>query len=108
VLTFGNTTYGWTRAGSTVTVYNADAGEDFSVLYSFSAASATTVYEEEVSASGTSFTLAHTPIVGTLRLYRGGARQQRGAGKDYTMSGATGTLAAAAAVGEVFLADYNY
>lgn len=68
----------------------------------------TPVYGEIVVPSGTSFTLAHTPNAGTLRLYRGGARQQEGTGKDFTMSGANGTLVSAAASGEVFLADYSY
>lgn len=67
-----------------------------------------TVWGEEVAFTGTSGTLAHTPTAGTLRLYRGGVRIQEGAGKDYTLSGAAITLASAASVGEIFLADYSY
>lgn len=68
----------------------------------------TYVYGETVSFTGTSGTLTHTPVAGTLSLYRGGARQQLGGGNDYTISGATITLAVAASVGEIFLADYQY
>lgn len=55
---------------------------------------------------GPAFTLAHTPIVGSVRLYRGGAYQQ--VGVDYTISGSTVTLTNALISGEVLLADYNY
>lgn len=65
-------------------------------------------YGEVPSGSGTSFTLAHTPLSGTLRLYRGGARQQSGAGNDYTITGAAITLSTSLSVGEILLADYNY
>lgn len=67
-----------------------------------------TVSGEVVNPSGTSFTLAHAPLPGTIRLFRGGSYQQYGAGKDYTVVDAVGTLAAAASAGEVFLVDYLY
>ncbi len=66
------------------------------------------VFEEVPAGSGTSFTLAHTPDSGTLRLFRGGARQQAGAGKDFTLSGATITLAVTLNPAEILLADYQY
>ena len=66
----------------------------------------TTINEESVTFSGVTGTLAHTPLTGTLKLYRGGARQQRGV--DYTLSGATITLSIASVSGETFLADYQY
>ena len=68
----------------------------------------TPVYEEIPTGSGTAFTLAHTPIAGTLRLYRGGARQQVGAGKDYMVSGASITLSITLDPNEVLIADYEY
>lgn len=68
----------------------------------------TKVRDEEPSGSGTSFTLAHTPIANTLQLYRGGIRIQQGAGKDYTLSGNTITLSSSLSTGEVLLADYEY
>lgn len=70
--------------------------------------SGTPIYGEIVTPIGTSFTLANTPVAGTTRLYRGGARQQIGALNDYTMAGAVGTLAIAAVSGEVFLMDYSF
>lgn len=66
------------------------------------------VRDEVPSGSGTSFTLAHTPIANTLQLYRGGIRIQSGAGNDYTRSGTTITLATALATSEILLADYEY
>lgn len=68
----------------------------------------TKVRDEVPTGSGTTFTLAHTPLSGTLQLFRGGARQQAGAGKDYTISGVTITLATSLASSEVLLADYEY
>lgn len=64
------------------------------------------VFNEVPSGSGTSFSLANTPTAGTVQLYRGGARQQPGVGKDYTISGANITLAVGLSSGEVLLADY--
>ncbi len=66
----------------------------------------TPVTEEVPTGSGTSFSLAHTPIAGTLKLYRGGARQQ--ATVDFTLSGASITLTIALQAGEVLIADYGY
>lgn len=68
----------------------------------------TSIYEEIPAGSGTSFTLAHVPVAGTVRLYRGGARQQVGIGKDYTISGTNITLAVALVVGEILIADYTF
>lgn len=68
----------------------------------------TLVFGEVPAGSGTAFTIAHNPIAGTVRLYRGGARQEAGIGNDYTISGANITLAFALSTGEILLADYNY
>jgi|SRR5450432_1571398 hypothetical protein len=52
------------------------------------------VYNEVVSGSGTTFTLANTPVAGSVRLYSGGnsnpqsGRLLPGAGNDYTITGA--------------------
>lgn len=77
------------------------------IPYTPAGGASTDVFGEVVSVTGTSFTLAHTPVSGTVRLYRGGAYQQVGIGNDYTLSGATGTLAVGTN-GEVFMADYKY
>ncbi len=68
----------------------------------------TSVYEESPTDSGdqTNFTLAHIPVANTLRLYRGGARQQLGT--DYTLSTDTITLSVVLQAGETLLADYEY
>lgn len=72
-------------------------------------ASVTSVVGEVVSFTGTGGTLAHTPTVGSVELFRGGIRQQNLAVTgDYTISGATITLITAASTGEVFLANYTY
>lgn len=68
----------------------------------------TQVIGEVPSGSGTTFTLAHTPLSGTLQLYRGGVRQQSGAGNDYTISGTTITFSVTVSAGEILLADYQY
>lgn len=70
--------------------------------------SGTSVYGENLTPQGpgTSYTLAHTPQAGTVRLYRGGAYQQ--VGVDYTISGATITLTQTTQAGETLLADYLY
>lgn len=71
----------------------------------------TQVLEETPADSGdhTNFTLAHTPLTGTLLLYRGGARQQSiGLTPDFTLSSATITLTTVLQTGEVLLATYQY
>lgn len=72
-------------------------------------ASGTSVTDENVASegSGTSFTLAHTPIANTLKLYRGGSRVTVTNG-DYTISGPVITLASSLGVGETLTADYTY
>jgi len=66
------------------------------------------VYGEDLTPQGpgTVYTLAHTPLAGTVRLYRGGSYQQ--AGVDYTISSGTITLTVTTQQGEVLLADYFY
>lgn len=59
-----------------------------------------------VNGSNTSFTLANTPIAGTVRLYIEGWRLVPGAGNDYTISGSTITMAVAPLTGERLFADY--
>lgn len=68
--------------------------------------SGTSVYDEAVSGSGTSFTLAHTPVAGTLRVYGSGQRLV-GGGVDYTLSGTTITTVNSYSTAQI-RADYNY
>lgn len=73
--------------------------------------SANFVYSEvpsgTINGSNTSFSLANTPIAGTVRLYLNGLRQRAGAGNDYTISGATITMLTAPLSGEYLEADYR-
>lgn len=52
------------------------------------------------------FTLANTPITGTVAVYLNGLRQSEGSGEDYTISGNTITFVKAPRPNSVLLADY--
>lgn len=69
-------------------------------------ATGTPVENEVVSGSGTSWTLANTPITGSVKLYGGGIRLTPGVGNDYTISGATITTVNPYSA-EALLADYR-
>lgn len=60
-----------------------------------------------VNGSNTAFTLAFTPVTGTVRLYRDGQLLTGGAGNDYTISGASITMTTAPVTGSVLLAFYQ-
>lgn len=79
------------------------------IPYTPASSGVTQVFGEVIGSVGSAaFTLAHSPVAGTVRVYRGGAYQQGGVGNDYTISGASGTLSSVLQSGEVLLADYNY
>lgn len=69
----------------------------------------TPVWGEDLTPQGpgTAFTLAHTPLAGTVRLFRGGAYQSVANG-DYSIAGATITVSPTLLSGEVLVADYSY
>lgn len=75
------------------------------VLVTGGSSSGTAVNNEVVAGSGTSWTLAHTPISGTLMLYANGQRSTPTV--DYSLSGETITTIGSWAAGSV-LADYMY
>lgn len=79
------------------------------IAYTPAGSGGTPIWGEDLTdqGPGTSFTLAHTPLSGTVRLFRGGAYQSATNG-DYSITGATITLANALADGEVLVADYSY
>jgi len=85
-----NMTDSWT-VGSILADYSIDEGEGF-------------IYNEIVSGSGTSFTLAHTPISGTQELYGNGQRLYPIT--DYTISGASITTVNSWLAAQI-LADYQ-
>lgn len=75
----------------------------------FATGSASWVYNETpsgtVDGSNTTFTLAHTPVSGSLMLFRDGQLMKEG--DDYTLSGNTITFSTAPASGSVLLATYQ-
>ena len=77
------TNYGYTLSGLTVTFVNAPTQTPHSFYNSGSGTNF--VYNEVVSGSGTTFTLAHTPIAGTQTVY--GLGQLLTPTVDYTISG---------------------
>lgn len=107
---------GYLREISDVSVTGIVAGQSIQwdgtrwIPYTPSGSSTHSVFGEVPTDSGdhTTFTLAHVPTSGTVRVYRGGAYQQAGAGNDYTISSNTVTLSITLATGEVLLVDYNY
>lgn len=68
------------------------------------------VDNEIVSGSGTSFTLAHTPVAGSVHLFGYGQRLTPGAGNDFTISGAVITIiqSGASYTAGSIIADYRY
>lgn len=52
------------------------------------------------------FTLANTPIAGTVRVYLRGLRRKSGGGNDYTISGTTITMITIPQTGDAFFVDY--
>lgn len=60
-----------------------------------------------VNGSNTAFTLANTPIAGSVHLYVNGLLMESGAGNDYTISGANITMLYALASGEKIKASYR-
>lgn len=65
----------------------------------------TAIVENEVpSGSGTSFTLANTPVSGSVKLYRNGLRQSTPG--DYSITGASITLTSTIG-SDTLLADYR-
>ena len=59
-----------------------------------------------INAVNTVFTLSRAPETGSLKVYRGGARQR--VTEDYTFSGKTITFTVAPVSGEILLVDFRY
>jgi hypothetical protein len=60
----------------------------------------------DVNGVNAAFTLANTPIAGSVKVSLNGARQK--ATVDYTISGATVTFTYAPLTGDSILVDYRY
>lgn len=96
-------------------VNSVTRGADGTVTVNLSAAAGSdTIVDQEVpndSGDHIHFTIAHTPITGTFKLYRGGSKQGSiGTTPDYTLTGTALTLTTAlnTAQGEQLLCDYSY
>ncbi|MHA1437846.1 MAG: hypothetical protein ACTSPD_09715 [Promethearchaeota archaeon] len=59
-----------------------------------------------INGANAEYTLANTPVAGTVRVYLNGLRQEEGSGKDYQISGDTITFETAPDTGDILLADY--
>ena len=58
-----------------------------------------------VNDSNTVYTLANTPVVGSVKVYQNGTRRK--VTEDYTISGTTITFLIAPATGDILLVDYR-
>ncbi len=92
--------------GTTVTIY-ANPVTHRLLVDAGSSGGKTFIYNEVVSGSATTFTLANTPAAGLYAVYANGQRLTPGAGNDYTLSGAVITTSQSWSAGAV-LADYQY
>ncbi len=90
--------------GSTVVKVYADPNTH-RLLVDASGAAGTAVYGEVVAGNNTAWTLANTPLAGTVRLYANG--QRLAVTTDYTIAGAAITTILSWASGTI-LADYAY
>ena len=98
--------------GTSTTLNLYQTGDQMNVSISSTASGGGTAVAEEVpsgtiNGSNVTFTVAHTPLAGTFRLYLNGTRQQAGGG-DYSLSGTTITFNTAPQTGSVLFVDYSY
>lgn len=61
----------------------------------------------DIDGTNVTYTLANTPVSGSVKLYLNGLRQRVGAGNDYTITGSTITMADPLEIGDILLADYR-
>jgi len=87
-------------AGTTIQ-FGTDVPQLLSIM------SPSTINNEVVSGSATTFTLANTPVVGTVKVFGAGVRLTPGAGNDYTINGKNLTFINSYSSGSI-LADYCY
>ena len=108
-----STVYNNLAVGTNGQVLTAASGATNGVQWSTPLSSTNFVYSETpsgtINGSNTTFTLANTPVTGTVCLYANGIRQNAGGSNDYTISTNTITFNAGATpqTGDVLLADYQ-
>lgn len=94
--------------GSGVTA-SQGAGGVITVTIPGGGASNTQVTNEHPTDNGDgTYTLAHTPVAGSLTVYKNGVRMNPGAGNDYTLSGAIITSLADYDATDLWTADYYF
>lgn len=99
----------YTISGAVLTMANSFSIGAILADYRVNGAAASVQFadNEIVNGSGTTFTLAATPLAGTVQLYGGGQRLTPGASNDYTITGANITTSNSYVAGAI-LADYHY
>lgn len=79
------------------------------VTATIAGAAGTEVRNEHPTDNGDgTYTIAHTPVAGTVQVYRNGQRLNVGAGNDYTISGAVITYLGTYSAADIITADYLY
>jgi hypothetical protein len=94
-------------AGGGITVSGAGVAVDTAVIQKKTDLVYGEVPSGSVNGSNTTFTLANTPVSGSVCVYLNGVRQLAGAGNDYTISGNTITYLTAPPTGSTLLVDYQ-
>lgn len=64
--------------------------------------------ETATRVNSTTYTIANTPVSGSVRVFVNGVRQRVGASNDYTISGVTITFNTGLNASDVVIADYRY
>lgn len=60
----------------------------------------------DINGANTTYTLANTPVSGTVMLFLNGLLQEEGSGNDYTIAGTTITMETAPLTGDILLSTY--
>lgn len=103
-----DTAYARVPVGTNDQVLTADSTEDLGVAWKSVGAVSNTrneVPSGTVNGTNTDFTIANTPVTGTLRVYVNGVRQK--VTDDYTLSGTTITFVSAPLTDSKLLVDYE-
>ncbi len=95
----------YTISGNILTMTSSWSAGTVIADYEVTASSSNEIFNEVVSGSGTTFTLANIPVIGTQQVYAIGQRLTPGI--DYTISGDTITTSTSFSAGDI-LSDYNY
>jgi hypothetical protein len=112
ILVFG-TAHTRLAVGADGTVLAADSTQATGLAFVSAVTSGNVILSEvpsgTVNGVNAAFTLANTPVAGTVQLYKNGVRQQVGGANDYTIATNTITFVAGnlPQTGDILLADYR-